>query len=255
MIENDTSSNELEKHLLKRPRIDGQTIACGIIYGSCAVYLGTAADRERESNRERERERGGTREASRRTIQPVAMQATHRWTLFFRGPNDEDLSSFVSQVAFSLHPSFDEPVRVITKPPFECTEFGWGEFEAMIRIFFRDPTESPVDIHHVLRLYHKEGPVNNVKKPVVSAFYDEIVFTNPSTQFRRLLLLYAAPATKSNNPLNEHLTQIDDSADLQRIYEAQDHVTREINMTKQALLQFEEKNITGNSNPKPKKSR
>ncbi len=37
--------------------------------------------------------------------------ATHRWTLFVRGPNDEDLSVFIEKVAFTLHPSFAEPVR------------------------------------------------------------------------------------------------------------------------------------------------
>lgn len=36
---------------------------------------------------------------------------THRWTLYVRGPQDEDLSTFVSKVAFTLHPSFAEPVR------------------------------------------------------------------------------------------------------------------------------------------------
>jgi len=248
----------MENHLLKRPRVEGQTVACGILYGSCAFYLGTAGERERENNREKEKERSSTRESSRRTIQPTSMQATHRWTLFVRGPNDEDLSSFVSQVAFSLHPSFDEPVRVISKPPFECTEFGWGEFEAMIRIFFRDPTESPVDMHHVLRLYHKEGPVNNIKKPVVSAFYDEIVFTNPSTQFMRLLMLYATPSVKISNFLNEHLTNMDDAPDLQRINEAQDHISREIKTAKHALLQLEEKAYQGSStmnNNKQKKHR
>jgi hypothetical protein len=38
-------------------------------------------------------------------------QATHRWSLFVRGPNHEDLSCFVEKVAFTLHPSFPEPVR------------------------------------------------------------------------------------------------------------------------------------------------
>lgn len=37
--------------------------------------------------------------------------ATHRWKLYIRGPNNEDLASFVQKVAFTLHPSFAEPVR------------------------------------------------------------------------------------------------------------------------------------------------
>lgn len=40
---------------------------------------------------------------------------THSWTLYVRGPQDEDLSAFVSKVAFTLHPSFAQPVRGIIK--------------------------------------------------------------------------------------------------------------------------------------------
>lgn len=37
--------------------------------------------------------------------------ATHRWTLFVRGPQDEDLSTFVEKISFTLHPSFPDPIR------------------------------------------------------------------------------------------------------------------------------------------------
>ena len=33
---------------------------------------------------------------------------------------------------------------VVTKPPFEVTETGWGEFEIAIKIYFHDPNERPV---------------------------------------------------------------------------------------------------------------
>jgi hypothetical protein len=33
---------------------------------------------------------------------------------------------------------------VITKPPYEVTETGWGEFEVVIKIYFHDPNERPV---------------------------------------------------------------------------------------------------------------
>ena len=41
----------------------------------------------------------------------------------------------------------------VTSPPFEVTETGWGEFEAGIRLVFRDPTEQPLDLFHQIRLY------------------------------------------------------------------------------------------------------
>jgi YEATS domain-containing protein 4 len=58
-------------------------VACPIVYGTIAFYLGKKAE---EFN-------------------------THRWTLFVRGPNDEDISTFVEKVVFTLHPSFQNPVR------------------------------------------------------------------------------------------------------------------------------------------------
>lgn len=36
---------------------------------------------------------------------------------------------------------------VVTKPPYEVTETGWGEFEIIIKIYFHDPNERPVSDH------------------------------------------------------------------------------------------------------------
>jgi len=95
-----------------------------IIYGSMAFFLG--------SNQ--------------------ADECTHRWTLYVRGPNgDEDLSCAIQKVIFQLHPSFPQPVREVTSPPFEVTEKGWGEFEAGIRIVWHESsTEKPISVCFVL---------------------------------------------------------------------------------------------------------
>ena len=83
---------------------------------------------------------------------------SHRWTLYVRSVNGEDLTHLLSkvrfhrlcttenkfygyisdqimQVVFQLHPSFDNPMREYTHPPYELTETGWGEFEiaALVR--------------------------------------------------------------------------------------------------------------------------
>ena len=95
------------------PRLD-HTVAClPIVYGSVAFYLGKKAD---ENN-------------------------THQWTLYLRGPNNEDLSACIEKVVFQLHASFAQPLRELTTPPYEVTERGWGEFEAQIRITWKDPNE------------------------------------------------------------------------------------------------------------------
>lgn len=38
--------------------------------------------------------------------------------------------------------------------PFEVNEVGWGEFEAGIQIIFKDEDEAPVDVIHLIKLYH-----------------------------------------------------------------------------------------------------
>jgi YEATS domain-containing protein 4 len=103
-----------------------QTTAClPIVYGSIAVYLGKKADEFQ----------------------------THEWTLFVRGPNHEDISPAISKVVFQLHASFAQQVRELTQPPFEVTERGWGEFEAQIRIVWKDPTEKPTVVRDNMCLF------------------------------------------------------------------------------------------------------
>ena len=93
-------------------RVKDAAVCCPLVYGSFAFWLGRKADEFH----------------------------THKWTLFVRGPHGEDLGYFVEKVVFKLHPSFAQPVREVTKPPFEVSEKGWGEFECHIRVHFKDPT-------------------------------------------------------------------------------------------------------------------
>ena len=51
---------------------------------------------------------------------------THRWHIYLRGANNEDLTPLVERVIFQLHPSFNNPTRVIDTAPFHVSELGWG---------------------------------------------------------------------------------------------------------------------------------
>ena len=44
------------------------------------------------------------------------------------------MSRNLLQVTFRLHPSFQTPVRVLDRQPYEVQETGWGEFEAMAEV-------------------------------------------------------------------------------------------------------------------------
>eukprot|EP00948_MAST-09A_sp_MAST-9A-sp1_P002373 g2373.t1 len=96
------------------------------------------------------------------------------------------LAPIISKVVFQLHPSFKNPTRVVTEPPFQVTEFGWGEFEVGVKIFFQDPFIPPLEILYQLKLYHTNQTMS-MKRPVVTQYYDEIVIEKPSLLFYQVL--------------------------------------------------------------------
>lgn len=72
---------------------------------------------------------------------------SHKWTVYVRGATNEDLGVVIKRVVFQLHPSFNNPVRVVEAPPFELSECGWGEFEIGISLFFQsDVCEKQLDL-------------------------------------------------------------------------------------------------------------
>ncbi len=111
-----SAATDAEAASTANKRLPNTTACLPIVYGSVAFYLGKKADEYQ----------------------------THEWTLYLRGPNNEDLSCAISKVVFQLHPSFQQPVRELTAPPFEVTERGWGEFDSQIRIVWKDPTEKEI---------------------------------------------------------------------------------------------------------------
>jgi YEATS domain-containing protein 4 len=166
-------------------RLPNTTASLPIVYGSIAFYLGKKAD-ELE---------------------------THEWTLFLRGPNqlDDHLNSLViSKVVFQLHASFAQPTRELTEPPYEVTERGWGEFEAQIRIHWKDPSEQTTIVNHTIKLYPQGTPPTpsatknelvqqSTEKPVLAETYDEVVFTDPTESFfRSLTQITAVPPDASH---------------------------------------------------------
>jgi YEATS domain-containing protein 4 len=121
-----------------------------------------------------------------KTDVPSDPSHTHIWTIFVRGVDGEDLSYFIDRVEIKLHESFKNPRRVYSKPPYEVTETGWGQFEIVITVYFIDSTEAPVTLYHMLQLYHKDG--KNNKGPVISEKYDEFVFYSPGVDLRDALM-------------------------------------------------------------------
>lgn len=156
-------------------------------------------------------------------------QNTHRWVVYVRGIGGEDLSKYISHIEFILHESFQNPKRKITKPPFEVSESGWGEFEIIIKIFCIDqPEDAFFVLTHYLQLYDKRrNPFTKEEelgelKIVRSEFYDEIVLITPSL---------------SDNNIKEEFTADDEN--MKKFYQSENKTLKKI----QNLIDKQNKNL------------
>jgi YEATS domain-containing protein 4 len=119
---------------------------------------------------------------------------THRWKVFVRGINNEDISYWLRKVQFKLHDTYANSVRMIESPPFEVEETGWGEFEIAIKFYFvPESTEKPQQIWHGLKLHpylgDKEQQEQDKKdrRMVTSVCYEEVLFNEPVEGFYDML--------------------------------------------------------------------
>jgi len=154
---------------------------------------------------------------------------THRWSIYVRSFNNDDISAYVSKVQFRLHETYPNHVRVVTQPPFEVEESGWGEFEIQITIYFADPNEKPVMLYHHLKLFSTDPDVVAGTKALVNEHYDELIFQEPSDLLVRLLNCAKsfAPPTDENLAIEKEYA-IKKSDTITRIKNARQRVRNEI---------------------------
>ena len=179
---------------------------------------------------------------------------THRWTLYIRGPNNEDLSAGISKVVFHLYPSFLQPVRELTSQPFEVTEKGWGEFEATIRIVWKDTQERATTLTHGIKLYlsgltaiQPDASSSNpsTKEPVISEFYDEVVFTDPTEFFFNELMRYKyLPKVSSNeDTVQDAFGQFSDEEEFRNLLVAKKFLNGELEKMKDTILVLDREKV------------
>ncbi|KAE8741167.1 hypothetical protein FOCC_FOCC013331 [Frankliniella occidentalis] len=192
-------------------RLKGVTVVKPIIYGNVARHFG------------KKREEDGH---------------THQWTVYVKPYLNEDMSGYVKKVHFKLHDSYANPNRVHNKPPYEVTETGWGEFEIVIKIYFHDPNERPVTLYHILKLFHQGADMALSKKTLISEFYEEIVFQDP-TQYMQHLLTNVQPVTMAPY---KHETDFEEKKvkSYQNILTAKTKIKSEITDVKEKLKKAKE---------------
>ena len=76
-------------------RAKGVTVIKPIVYGNVSKHFG----KKRESDGH-----------------------THEWTVYLKPYDNEDMSSYVKKVQFKLHESYNNPSRIVCKPPYEVIQ-------------------------------------------------------------------------------------------------------------------------------------
>lgn len=79
------------------------------------------------------------------------------WTVYILA--DKDTLNKISSVQYTLHPTFDPPVRTVKKLggqyPFSISASGWGEFTIGVKVIFKDKSIASFD--YQLRLFPKKS--------------------------------------------------------------------------------------------------
>lgn len=94
----------------------------------------------------------------------------------------------------------------VVSSPFEISDEGWGEFESSIELDLHDDACAPIRFAHQLKIFPpaQQSASHPPDAPIVSEFYDELVFNQPhtlSTSFReRVRTFLELPTT----PLDSH---------------------------------------------------
>jgi YEATS domain-containing protein 4 len=166
---------------------------------------------------------------------------SHRWTVYVRGLDGEDLSHCVESVEFALHPSFDEPTRVLTQAPYEVTETGWGEFDIGVKITFSSDcgeartvtTTTPLKLFPSAEEIARHGP-QTTKKPLIKERYEEIVFHECDGGFYKRMKSHAwKRAPKSAH--DDAWSSFKDKPELVGIYAAREVTKERIKILEQQL--------------------
>ncbi|TPX65780.1 hypothetical protein SpCBS45565_g04940 [Spizellomyces sp. 'palustris'] len=205
--------------IVSKNRLKNVSHSRPIIYGSYAALLKTGEKRADPSH-------------------------THKWTVYVKGIQNEDLAVFIKKVSFKLHESFESPLRVLESPPFEVHETGWGEFDIAIKIYIHEELESVkhIQLHHTLQLYPKEDAATASNKPVVSEHYEEIVFNEPTEETYNKLsgnpppMLTGAKREKVTHSFTPHAEQ----EELKSLREANDKVLQQLENEKARLQAAED---------------
>lgn len=169
----------------------------------------------------------------------LGKEHSHQWTLFLRSFNNEDIGVWIKSVNFILHESYPDFNRCVTKFPFEVTETGWGEFEVQVKVNFQDPHERQVNLGTMVRFFKKNTdytPYYDKDGYLVSEYFDEFVFNEPSAMMRDLLNT-RKPEAHYTNPVTDYDKLRKETTE--KIRQSRKRVLKEIEAIKAQYKEYE----------------
>eukprot|EP00198_Chlamydomonas_reinhardtii_P000355 XP_001689690.1 predicted protein [Chlamydomonas reinhardtii] len=78
--------------------------------------------------------------ARRRRLRRLVVGNTHAYV---PGGGEDEEAALVERVVVHLHPTFNPPVVVLTRPPFAVRRCGWGMFVVRAEVVFRPQWRHP----------------------------------------------------------------------------------------------------------------
>jgi len=72
---------------------------------------------------------------------------THKWTMYVKGENGDNLESCIDFVKFKLHPTFNPPTVKVNQAPYTLSRTGWGTFPIKVFIYWKSQFNAPTLKH------------------------------------------------------------------------------------------------------------
>jgi len=208
------------------PRHYGVTIERNVVHGSEAWCISGKKDRSGPPSASDGDEAWLIGRTQSKTI-PNAND-THRWRVYLRALNPkDDLSHFIKDVVFELHESFAVSKITICAPPYEVEATGWGEFSITITVNFHDPSEKPVEYHHLLKLFGPDNALPKKGRSIISEHHDQVIFVDPSEPLYQSLINNLPSAPPANTTIQDDGGAFQDEDTLNKVIAASDRVKDE----------------------------
>ncbi|KRX43197.1 YEATS domain-containing protein 4, partial [Trichinella sp. T6] len=128
----------------------------------------------------------------------------YSWILYVKPYFEENLENYIDKVIFTLHESYNQPVRVCRHPPYSVSEVGWGEFKAVITFKFKGVSKHMVRIYKKITLFDPHIPDFTETDPLVDEHYGELLFENAPLVLQRHLRIDEGKTKVVGNHSKDH---------------------------------------------------